>query len=114
MFCLPLDVKLIFEHDFGLDFSGERSFIEDVSRIVDEEPYQGQLRLFLRAMEGKPQAFELPLKTIHGESRWYQVFLNPVSLGEGQRTKSMSRKILIGQSYMKTYFFTNFDIVVFS
>ena len=77
--------KLIFEHDFGLDFSGERSFIEDVSRIVDEEPYQGQLRLFLRAMEGKPQSFELPLKTIHGESRWYQVFLNPVSLGEGQR-----------------------------
>ena len=53
--------------------------------MVDEEPYQGQLRLFLRAMEGKPQQFELPLNTIHSESRWYQVFLNPVSLGEDQR-----------------------------
>ena len=36
-------------------------------------------------MEGKPQQFELPLKTVHSESRWYQVFLNPVSLGEDQR-----------------------------
>ena len=77
--------KLIFEHDFGLDLDKGGSFIEDISKIVDEEPYQGQLRLFLRAMEGKPQQFELPLKTIHDESRWYQVFLNPVSLGEGQR-----------------------------
>ena len=77
--------KEIFEYDFGLTFDGGRSFIEDISRVVDEEPYQGQLRLFLRAMEGKPQQFELPLKTIHGDSRWYQVFLNPVSLGDDQR-----------------------------
>ena len=73
--------KNIFEYDFGLTFDGSKSFIEKISRVVDEEPYQGQLRLFLRAMEGKPQQFELPLKTVHGESRWYQVFLNPVSLG---------------------------------
>ncbi|MGB1635426.1 MAG: PAS domain S-box protein [Flavobacteriales bacterium] len=77
--------KQIFEYDFGLDLDTTGSFIDNISRIVDEEPYQGQLRLFLRAMEGKPQQFELPLKTIHGESRWYQVFLNPVSLGEEQR-----------------------------
>ena len=77
--------KNIFEYDFGLTFDTSKSFIEHISRVVDEEPYQGQLRLFLRAMEGKPQQFELPLKTIHGESRWYQVFLNPVSLGEVQR-----------------------------
>ena len=77
--------KKIFEYDFGLTFDTSKSFIEHISRVVDEEPYQGQLRLFLRAMEGKPQQFELPLKTIHGESRWYQVFLNPVSLGEDQR-----------------------------
>ena len=77
--------KNIFEYDFGLTFDGSKSFIEKISRVVDEEPYQGQLRLFLRAMEGKPQQFELPLKTVHGESRWYQVFLNPVSLGEDQR-----------------------------
>ena len=77
--------KNIFEYDFGLTFDTSKSFIEHISRVVDEEPYQGQLRLFLRAMEGKPQQFELPLKTIHGESRWYQVFLNPVSLGEDQR-----------------------------
>ena len=77
--------KNIFENDFGLTFETSKSFIEIISRVVDEEPYQGQLRLFLRAMEGKPQSFELPLKTIHGESRWYQVFLNPVSLGEDQR-----------------------------
>ena len=77
--------KNIFEYDFGLTFDSSESFIERISKVVDEEPYQGQLRLFLRAMEGKPQSFELPLKTIHGESRWYQVFLNPVSLGEDQR-----------------------------
>ena len=77
--------KNIFEYDFGLTFESSKSFIEDISRVVDEEPYQGQLRLFLRAMEGKPQQFELPLKTIHGESRWYQVFLNPVTLEEDQR-----------------------------
>ena len=77
--------KNIFEYDFGLTFDHSKSFVEHISRVVDEEPYQGQLRLFLRAMEGKPQQFELPLKTIHGESRWYQVFLNPVSLGEDQR-----------------------------
>ena len=77
--------KNIFEYDFGLTFDTSKSFIEHISRVVDEEPYQGQLRLFLRAMEGKPQQFELPLKTIHSESRWYQVFLNPVSLGEDQR-----------------------------
>ena len=77
--------KNIFEYDFGLTFDTSKSFIEHISKVVDEEPYQGQLRLFLRAMEGKPQQFELPLKTIHGESRWYQVFLNPVSLGEDQR-----------------------------
>ena len=77
--------KNIFEYDFGLTFETSKSFIEHISKVVDEEPYQGQLRLFLRAMEGKPQQFELPLKTIHGESRWYQVFLNPVSLGEDQR-----------------------------
>ena len=77
--------KQIFEFDFGLRFDSDNSFIEDISKIVDEEPYQGQLRLFLRAMEGRPQAFELPLKTLHGESRWYQVFLNPVSLGDEQR-----------------------------
>ena len=77
--------KNIFQYDFGLTFDASHSFIEHISKVVDEEPYQGQLRLFLRAMEGRPQQFELPLKTIHGESRWYQVFLNPVSLGEGQR-----------------------------
>ncbi len=77
--------KNIFEYDFGLTFDQSKSFVEHISRVVDEEPYQGQLRLFLRAMEGKPQQFELPLKTTHGESRWYQVFLNPVSLGEDQR-----------------------------
>ena len=77
--------KHIFEYDFGLKFDNSKSFIEHITKVVDEEPYQGQLRLFLRAMEGKPQQFELPLKTIHGESRWYQVFLNPVSLGEDQR-----------------------------
>ena len=77
--------KNIFQYDFGLDLDSGRSFIDNISRIVDEEPYQGQLRLFLRAMEGKPQQFELPLKTVHGESRWYQVFLNPVTLEEDQR-----------------------------
>lgn len=76
--------KNIFRYDFGLDLDTNRSFIETISKIVDEEPYQGQLRLFLRAMEGKPQQFELPLKTTHGESRWYQVFLNPVTLEEEQ------------------------------
>ena len=77
--------KHIFQYDFGLQLDTQGSFMENISKIVDEEPYQGQLRLFLRAMEGKPQQFELPLKTIHGESRWYQVFLNPVSLEEDQR-----------------------------
>lgn len=77
--------KNIFQYDFGLELDTKKSFIDNIARIVDEEPYQGQLRLFLRAMEGKPQQFELPLKTIHGESRWYQVFLNPVTLEEDQR-----------------------------
>ena len=54
--------KNIFEYDFGLTFDTSKSFIEHISRVVDEEPYQGQLRLFLRAMEGKPQQFELPSK----------------------------------------------------
>ena len=77
--------KYIFQYDFGLTLDAKSSFIDNISKIVDEEPYQGQLRLFLRAMEGKPQQFELPLKTVHGESRWYQVFLNPVTLEEDQR-----------------------------
>jgi PAS domain S-box-containing protein len=77
--------KYLFENEFGLDLEADKSFISAVSRVVDEEPYQGQLRLFMRAMAGKPQQFELPLKTIAGESRWYQVFLNPVSLGEGEQ-----------------------------
>jgi len=77
--------KYLFENDFGLELDSTRSFLEEVGRIVDEEPYQGQLRLFVRALAGKPQQFELPLRTSEGESRWYQVFLNPVSLGEGEK-----------------------------
>jgi two-component sensor histidine kinase len=77
--------KSIFEDEFGLSFSDNPSFIETISKVVDEKPYQGQLRLFLKAMEGIAQSFELPLQTESGEGRWYQVFLNPVSLGDERR-----------------------------
>ena len=45
-----------------MSFSDNPSFIETISKVVDEKPYQGQLRLFLKAMEGIAQSFELPLK----------------------------------------------------
>ena len=34
--------KSIFEDEFGLSFSAT-SFIETISKVVDEKPYQGQL-----------------------------------------------------------------------
>jgi PAS domain S-box-containing protein len=49
-----------------------------LKRHVDQDLYQGQLQAFTNGFKGRPQQFELPLKNKHGETVWWQCFLNPV------------------------------------
>jgi PAS domain S-box-containing protein len=60
------------------------SFISDISNLITDESYQGQIRLFKKALQGKAKDFELPLKIPSGEVKWFHIFLNPISSEEGQ------------------------------
>ncbi len=60
------------------------SFISNISNLINDESYQGQIRLFKKALKGKAKDFELPLKTPSGEVKWFHIFLNPISSEDGQ------------------------------
>jgi two-component sensor histidine kinase len=47
-----------------------------------QDYYQGQLDVFRRAFEGRPQQVEIPLIGAGGVVLWLQAFLNPVNIGE--------------------------------
>jgi PAS domain S-box-containing protein len=51
-------------------------------RHVDEDLYQDQLDSFNIALKGRPQQFELPMRSASGETVWLQAFLNPVHFGD--------------------------------
>jgi PAS domain S-box-containing protein len=51
-----------------------------LQRHVDHNFYQGQLQAFTNGFKGRPQQFELPLRSESNETVWWQCFLNPVYL----------------------------------
>ena len=60
------------------------SFVSNISKFITDESYQGQIRLFKKALKGNAKDFELPLKIASGEVKWFHIFLNPISLDEAQ------------------------------
>ena len=55
------------------------SFISNISALIIDESYKGQIRLFKKALQGKAKDFELPLISEDKETKWYHIFLNPIS-----------------------------------
>lgn len=68
------------EHDFGIDLevNGEKTFFDVLNATINKDLERFDVNLFKDVFKGKPKQFELPLKTLHGENEWYQLFLNPV------------------------------------
>jgi two-component sensor histidine kinase len=60
------------------------SFVSNISKFITDESYQGQIRLFKKALKGNAKDFELPLKIASGEVKWFHIFLNPISSDEAQ------------------------------
>jgi len=60
------------------------SFVSNISKFITDESYQGQIRLFKKALKGDAKDFELPLKIASGEVKWYHIFLNPISSEDAQ------------------------------
>ena len=60
------------------------SFVSNISKFITDESYQGQIRLFKKALKGDAKDFELPLKIASGEVKWFHIFLNPISSDETQ------------------------------
>jgi len=60
------------------------SFVSNISKFITDESYQGQIRLFKKALKGDAKDFELPLKIASGETKWYHIFLNPISSEDAQ------------------------------
>lgn len=71
--------RRLMEDEFGKEVELGMSFISNISGLINDESYQGQLRLFKNALKGRAKDFELPLKTEQGVSKWYHIFLNPIS-----------------------------------
>ena len=55
------------------------SFISNISALIIDESYKDQIRLFKKALQGKAKDFELPLISEDKETKWYHIFLNPIS-----------------------------------
>ncbi len=60
------------------------SFVSNISKFITDESYQGQIRLFKKALKGNAKDFELPLKIASGEAKWFHIFLNPISSDDAQ------------------------------
>tara|TARA_B100000767_G_scaffold262409_1_gene275041 strand:- start:381 stop:3362 length:2982 start_codon:yes stop_codon:yes gene_type:complete len=60
------------------------SFVSNISKFITDESYQGQIRLFKKALMGNAKDFELPLKIASGEAKWFHIFLNPISSDDTQ------------------------------
>ena len=60
------------------------SFVSNISKLITDESYQGQIRLFKKALKGNAKDFELPLKITTGEVKWFHIFLNPISSEDAQ------------------------------
>ena len=60
------------------------SFVSNISKFITDESYQGQIRLFKKALMGNAKDFELPLKMASGEAKWFHIFLNPISSDDTQ------------------------------
>jgi PAS domain S-box-containing protein len=60
------------------------SFVSNISKFITDESYQGQIRLFKKALKGNAKDFELPLKIASGEVKWFHIFLYPISSDEAQ------------------------------
>ena len=70
------------ENDFGYKpFVGE-DIIVKMGAMVNADAYQGQLDTIAKAFNGQPRQFDLPLRTASGHSHWFQVFVNPVRVGD--------------------------------
>ena len=70
------------ENDFGYKPEKGEDIIVKMGAVVNADAYQGQLDTITKAFSGQPRQFELPLRTISGHSQWFQVFVNPVRVGD--------------------------------
>lgn len=69
------------EHDFDYKPKVGDDIINRIAKGVNENAYQGQLQTFGEAFTGEPRQFEVPLMSAEGMAMWYQVFVNPVRIG---------------------------------
>jgi PAS domain S-box-containing protein len=75
----------ILKSDFGVDINIGDNYVDAIGDTINPDLYQNQLYSFRQAFDGFAQSFELPLLTTRGESRWHQVFLNPVYIQDELR-----------------------------
>ncbi len=68
------------ELSFGEEVKHSVNIMAILQRHVDHNFYQGQLQAFTNGFKGRPQQFELPLKSDKNETVWWQCFLSPVYL----------------------------------
>lgn len=68
--------------DYGLKMQLGTPYLKKIAPHVEKTYDQGYEKAFKEAFAGKPQQFELPLRTKDDELVWHQVFLNPVYYGE--------------------------------
>ncbi len=70
------------ENDFGHKPVVGEDIIVKMGAMVNADAYQGQLDTIAKAFNGQPRQFDLPLLTASGHSHWFQVFVNPVRVGD--------------------------------
>ena len=75
------NVEESLNQQFGFSTNLGSPIIDLLKNHTSEEFYKNQFQLFIRAFKGVQQQFELPLVNQKGEIVWYQMFVNPVSLG---------------------------------
>ncbi|MCH2197283.1 MAG: PAS domain S-box protein [Flavobacteriales bacterium] len=68
------------EHDFGASYAMGDNFLEALKGFTNPDSYQGQLKNFEAAVEGKARQFELPVLNEKDGELWLQVFINPVRI----------------------------------
>lgn len=71
--------KRIMKVEFDIKVEPGMAFISNISKLIINESYKGQFKQFKKALKGKARDFELPLKAVNNETRWYHIFLNPIS-----------------------------------
>jgi PAS domain S-box-containing protein len=82
------NVEESLNQQFGFSTNLGSPIIDLLKNHTSKEFYKNQFQLFIRAFNGVQQQFELPLVNQKGEVVWYQMFVNPVSLGDNHNELS--------------------------